>query len=150
MKKINYLTIILISLLAVGCSKVTDSVKKVGLGNRILNYQADEKVDSLIVPPNLTLPSSQGQFNEITEVNSDSDIIKKVQNVEVMRDKYRRWLLVDLPPSEVWVLSKDFFRSYGFEIEKENQNIGLLETNYLQIDTNVPDQSLGVIRAMLS
>ena len=82
MKKINYLTIILISLLAVGCSKVTDSVKKVGLGNRILNYQADEKVDSLIVPPNLTLPSSQGQFNEITEVNSDSDIIKKVQNVD--------------------------------------------------------------------
>ena len=150
MKKINYLTIILISLLAVGCSKVTDSVKKVGLGSRVLNYQADEKVDSLIVPPNLTAPSSQGRFNEITEVNSDRDIIKKVQNVEVMRDKYRRWLLVDLPPSEVWTLSKDFFRSYGFEIEKENQNIGLLETNYLQIDTNVPDQSLGVIRAMLS
>ena len=150
MKNINYLSIILISILAVSCSKVSDTVKKSGLGSRTLNYQSDEKVDSLIIPPELTSPNSQGLFSEIVEVNNDVSIIKKVQNVEVMRDKYRRWLLVDLPPREVWKLSKDFFRSYGFKIEKENQNIGLLETDYLQIDTDVPDQSLGVIRSMLS
>ena len=150
MKNINYLCIILISLLAVSCSKVSDTVKKVGVGSRNLNYQADKKVDSLIIPPGLTSPNSQGVFSEIIEVNNDVNIIKKVQNVKIMRDKYRRWLLVDLPPSEVWTLSKDFFRSYGFKIEKENQNIGILETDYLQIDTNVPDQSLGIIRSMLS
>jgi len=68
----------------------------------------------------------------------------------VMRDKYRRWLLVDLPPTEVWALSKEFFRSYGFQIEKENQKIGLLETDYLEIETKVPDKSLGTIRAALA
>ena len=49
-----------------------------------------------------------------------------------MRDKYRRWLLVDhVLPAEVWGhYRKSFFRSYGFQIEKENQNIGLLETDY--------------------
>jgi outer membrane protein assembly factor BamC len=67
-----------------------------------------------------------------------------------MRDKYRRWLLVDLPSAEVWTLSKEFFRSYGFTIEKENSKIGLLETDYLEIETNVPDKSLGAIRAALS
>ena len=55
-----------------------------------------------------------------------------------------------MPPSEVWSLSKEFFRSFGFKIEKENQKIGILETDYLEIDTNVPDKSLGAIRAGLS
>jgi outer membrane protein assembly factor BamC len=67
-----------------------------------------------------------------------------------MRDKYRRWLVVDLPPSEVWSLSKEFFRSYNFKIEKENQKIGIFETDYLEIETKVPDKSLGAIRASLA
>jgi outer membrane protein assembly factor BamC len=67
-----------------------------------------------------------------------------------MRDKYRRWLVVDLPPSEVWSLSKEFFRSYNFKIKKENQKIGILETDYLEIETVVPDKSLGAIRASLA
>jgi outer membrane protein assembly factor BamC len=76
--------------------------------------------------------------------------VTEVQNVEVKRDAHRRWLLVDMPSSEVWSLSKEFFRSFGFKIEKENQKIGILETDYLEIDTKVPDKSLGVIRAALS
>ena len=104
------------------CSKIVDPIKKVNIGNRVVNYQADEKVDSLIIPPDLTAPSSQGAFTEVIAVSDDDNVVKNVQNVEVMRDKYRRWLVVDLPPSEVWSLSKEFFRSYNFKIKKENQN----------------------------
>jgi len=150
MKTINYLTIILFSLLAISCSKITDPVKKIGLGNRVVNYQSDEKVDSLIIPPDLTAPSSQGLFIDVIEVSNDDNIVKKIQKVEVKRDKYRRWLVVELPSSEVWSLSKEFFRSYNFKIEKENEKIGILETDYLEIETKVPDKSLGSIRASLS
>jgi len=150
MKKINYLTVVVVSLLAVSCSKILEPVKKIGLGSRVVNYQAEEKVGSLIIPPDLTVPSSQGAFNEIIEVSIDDNVIQKIQNVEVKRDKYRRWLVVDLPSSEVWSLSKEFFRSYNFKIEKENQKIGILETDYLEIETKVPDKSLGQIRASLS
>jgi len=150
MKKINYLTIIFISLLAVSCSKVTSPIKKIGLGSRVVNYQADEKVDSLIIPPDLTQPGSLGDFIEVTEPVNNVIVNKKTLNVEVMRDKYRRWLLVDLMPSETWALSKEFFRSYNFKIEKENQKIGIFETDYLEIETKVPDKSLGTIRAALS
>ena len=150
MKKINYLTVVVVSLLAVSCSKILEPVEKIGLGSRVVNYQAEEKVGSLIIPPDLTAPNSQGAFNEIIEVSIDDNIIKKIQNVEVKRDKYRRWLVVDLPSSEVWSLSKEFFRSYNFKIEKENQKIGILETDYLEIETKVPDKSLGQIRASLS
>ena len=150
MKIVNYFNIVLISLFLASCSKVTDPVKEIGLGSRDINYQVDEKVDSLIIPPDLTSPSSQAALTEVEEMVDDSDVLQRVQNVEIKRDKYRRWLLVDLPPNEVWALSKEFFRSYGFKIEKENQKIGLLETNYLEIETKVPDQSLGAIRVALS
>ena len=150
MKIVNYINIALISLLLVSCSKVTDPVKEIALGSRDVNYRADEKVDSLIIPPNLTSPSSQAALTEVEEMTDDSDVLQRVQSVEIKRDKYRRWLLVDLPPSEVWTLSKEFFRSYGFNIEKENQKIGLIETDYLEIETKVPDQSLGSIRVALS
>jgi outer membrane protein assembly factor BamC len=150
MNKINYLTIIFISLLSVSCSKITDPVKKIGLGNRVVNYQVDEKVGSLIIPPNLTEPSSQGEFTEVTEASNDNNFIKITRNVEVKRDKYRRWLLVDIAPSEVWALSKEFLRSYNFKIEKEHQKIGIFETDYLEIETKVPDKSLGAIRSALS
>ena len=150
MKKINYFTIIFISILAIGCSKVAEPVKKIGIGSRVVNYQADEKVNSLVIPPNLTEPGLQGAFIEVIDVSNDIVIIKEAQNVRIMRDRYHRWLLIDKPTNEVWALAKDFFRSYNFKIEKENQKIGIFETEYLEIETKVPDKSLGAIRTALS
>lgn len=150
MKIVNYFNIVLISLFLASCSKVTDPVKEIGLGSRDINYQADEKVDSLIIPPDLTKPSALQALTEVEEIADDGQVAQRVQNIEIQRDKYRRWLLVNLSPSEVWALSKEFFRSYGFKIENENQKIGLIETDYLEIETQVPDKSLGAIRATLA
>ena len=150
MKSINYLIILSVTLSIFGCSKVTEPVKKISLGNRIIDYQADEQVGQLIVPPNLTNPSITGEFSKEIQIESNEPILPTLNNVEVMRDNYRRWLLVDLPSDQVWSISKEFLRSYGFKIEKENQKIGILETNFLEIETDVPDKSLGFIRAALS
>ena len=150
MKYIKHLVIIFIASLLSSCSMVSDPVKKIGLGVRVVNYQGDDTVDSLVIPPDLTKPSSQGLFvDNVGTADKIYDVIK-LQSVQVKRDNYRRWLLVDMAPSEVWSLSKEFFRSFGFKIEKENQKIGILETDYLEIDTKVPDKSLGAIRAALS
>ena len=150
MKVINCLVIVSASLLVISCSKVVDPVQKIGLGTRVISYQADDSTSSLVIPPDLTKPSSEGLFAENVEVSNNQDILTEVGNVEVMRDSHRRWLVVDKPTSEVWSLSKEFFRSYGFVIEKENQKIGIFETDYLEIETKVPDKSLGFIRATLS
>jgi outer membrane protein assembly factor BamC len=121
MRVVNFLIIIFTSFLVISCSKVADPVKKIGIGNRIINYQADEKVDNLVIPPDLTIPNSENLFSEDIELKNDDDIISKAKNVEIKRDNYRRWLEVDKSPNEVWALSKEFFRSYGFQIKKENQ-----------------------------
>ena len=150
MKYIKHLVVIFIASLITSCSMVSDPIKKVGLGGRVVNYQGDDTIDSLVIPPDLTKPNLQGLFVENIGVIDQTYKVTEVQNVEVKRDAHRRWLLVDMPSSEVWSLSKEFFRSFGFKIEKENQKIGILETDYLEIDTKVPDKSLGVIRAALS
>ena len=150
MKYIKHLVVIFVASILTSCSMVSDPVKKIGLGGRVVNYQADETVDALVIPPDLTKPSSQGLFVENLGVTDKGYKVTEIQNVEVKRDTHRRWLLVEMPPSEVWSLSKEFFRSFGFKIKKENQKIGILETDYLEIDTKVPDKSLGAIRAMLS
>jgi len=150
MKCIKHLVVLFIALLLTSCSMVSDPIKKSGLGGRVVNYQGDDTIDSLVIPPNLTKPNSQGLFVENVGVSDQTNKITEVQIVEVKRDAHRRWLLVDIAPSEVWSLSKQFLRSFGFKIEKENQKIGILETDYLEIDTKVPDKSLGAIRSALS
>ena len=147
---IKHIIFIFIASFLTSCSMVADPIKKVGIGGRVINYQGDDKVDSLVIPPDLTKPNSQGMFAENIEVEDNSYQVAEVQNVEVRRDNIRRWLLVNMTPNEVWLLSKEFFRSFGFNIEKENQKIGIMETDYLEIDTNVPDKSLGAIRSGLS
>ena len=149
MKIFSFIVIVLIGMSVASCSKVVEPVKEIGLGSKVIKYQEEDKSASLVLPPDLTQPDFKGDFNKVSP-NSKTEISIKTNNVQVLRDNYRRWLLVDLPPEEVWDLSKEFFRSYGFKIEKENQKTGILETDYLEIETKVPEKSLGRIRAALA
>ena len=150
MKTISRLLIIYFTVLLTSCSMLPEPVKKFGLGDRVLNYQGEDTVSSLVIPPDLTEPSFQSDFND--QYSSDNQTFEgiKVDNVELKRDSFRRWLVVDKTPSEVWPWAKEFLKSYGFKIEKEDQKIGVMETDYLENDINVPDKSLGAIRAFLS
>ena len=150
MKTISRLLIIYFTVLLTSCSMLPEPVKKFGLGDRVLNYQGEDTVSSLVIPPDLTEPSFQSDFND--QYSSENQTFEgvKADNVELKRDSFRRWLVVDKAPSEVWPWAKEFLRSYGFKIEKEDQKIGVMETGYLENDLNVPDKSLGAIRAGLS
>mgnify|MGYP006927758849 CR=1 FL=1 len=56
MNHIKHFIVIIIAYLLTSCSMVSDPVKKIGLGGRVVNYQADGTVDSLVIPPDLTKP----------------------------------------------------------------------------------------------
>ena len=148
MKIVNYLFFIFACFCLVSCSKVAEPIKKIGVGNSTLNYKGEDQIDALIIPPDLTQPNFHDSFNKNFE--KSEDIINRNTKVEVKRDSYRRWLEVNLPPLEVFALSKDFFRSFGFKLVKENQSIGILETDFLEKQTVVPEKSLGPIRAALA
>ncbi len=155
MKYTNCVVVLLSAFVLTGCSSFSSSDDEETLGTRVINYQEVEgEITDLIIPPDLTNPELQGDFVTISGGVSDSSSsgvqLAKVSNVEVRRDAYRRWLLVDKTPSEIWPLAKEFLQSFGFKIKKEDEALGIIETEYLESDPDVPDSSLGGFRAMLS
>ena len=155
MKYTNCVVVLLSVFVLTGCSSFSSSDDEETLGTRVINYQEVEgEITDLIIPPDLTNPESQGYFVTISGGVSDSSSsgvqLAIVSNFEVRRDSYRRWLLVDKTPSEIWPLAKEFLQSFGFKIKKEDEALGIIETEYLESDPDVPDSSLGGFRAMLS
>ena len=76
MKITNFLIIVFISLFVASCSKVADPVKEIGLGSKVIKYQDEEKVDSLVLPPNLTEPDIKGDFSKVVQLG-EVEIAKK-------------------------------------------------------------------------
>ena len=155
MKYTNCVVVLLSAFVLTGCSSFSSSDDEETLGTRVINYQeVGGEITDLIIPPDLTNPESQGDFVSIAgdaSGSSSSDVqLANVANVEVKRDAYRRWLLVDKTPTEIWPLAKEFLQSFGFKIKKEDEALGIIETEYLESDPDVPDSSLGGFRAMLS
>lgn len=154
MKHSNNLVVLLLAFVVTGCSSFSSSDDEEVLGTRVINYQEVEgEITDLVIPPDLTSPESQGVFiDESSASGADSSSVQlaKVVNVEVKRDAYRRWLVVGESPADVWPKVKEFLQSFGFQIKKEDEALGIIETEYLESDPDVPDSSLGGFRALLS
>ncbi|MCS5591360.1 MAG: outer membrane protein assembly factor BamC [Gammaproteobacteria bacterium] len=155
MKYLNNIVVLLLASVLAGCSSFSSSDDDEVLGTRVINYQEVEgEITELVIPPDLTKPDLQGDFVSASSGLAGTDAadvqLVKVANVEVKRDAYRRWLLVNKSPSDIWPLVKEFLQSFGFQIKKEDEALGIIETEYLESDPDVPDSSLGGFRAMLS
>ncbi|SMN16985.1 Outer membrane protein NlpB, lipoprotein component of the protein assembly complex (forms a complex with YaeT, YfiO, and YfgL); Lipoprotein-34 precursor [uncultured Candidatus Thioglobus sp.] len=160
--------LVLLSLTLTGCFSFDEKreVKETSLGERDIKYYSNKTVTSLEIPPDLTKPSSQNAFKlseYVSNIQEDtisfsekdntikeaSSILRTPSNIQVKRSGERRWLIVNKKPDAVWSLSKSFFKSHGFAIKKANKKIGLIETDFLENYPEIPDQSVGLIRAML-
>jgi outer membrane protein assembly factor BamC len=161
------LIIIFLTLLLSGCffGNEKKSEKPPELGSLNINYYANRSVSSLEVPPDLTKPNAENAFKiskYVTGLEEDvvdfsrknkttrrQQIFEKPIGVEVKKSGDRRWLLVDKKPNAVWLLAQNFLKTNGFVIKKRNKKIGMMETDFLENKTEIPDQSLGVIRSLL-
>ena len=166
------ITLIIISSIYISsCSEVIDTSgnknRKIDPGNIPMNYYADKTVKSLVVPPDLTKPNSQNSFRiseYVPNVNenivnfSDSEaakdkntkILAKNSDISVERAGQRRWLVINKNSDIVWELTKDFIKRQGFSIKKSDKKIGIIETDFLENYPEIPEQSLGFFRSMLS
>jgi len=131
------------------------------------NYYSDKSVSSLEVPPDLTKPDIQNSFriqkiaknvqlNEVNlsnkENNKEIDTILKIPtDIKLMKSGSSRWLSVEKDSETLWELSRDFFKSQGFTLEKENKKTGIFQTNYLENRPRprLPSSNLNIIKQML-
>ena len=127
--------------------------------NRI-DYKSASKVATaaLDVPPDLTQIRRDSRFG-IPELNQGSatassyNLQKSNKNVvlangvvaplqlkemRIERDGTQRWLVVQGNPDAIWPQLKDFWQELGFVINIENQDTGVMETDWAENRAKIP------------
>ena len=139
-------TVVVLTTLALlsGCSSVMDSDK--------VNYKTEggTKVVPLDIPPDLSqlsrdtryvVPGSAVSASSMgvrTVAPAAATAAKQVNDVRIERDGKQRWLVVDRSADVVWPLVYAFWKENGFQYVLEQQQLGLLETEWAENRAKIP------------
>ena len=137
------------TLLMGGCSSID------GLfGGSKVDYRTQAaKTAPLEVPPDLTQLAREGRFRATADTVSASGMQSRaaavattnqvapnaVGDIRLERQGNQRWLIVPLPPEQVWPVVKAFWAERGFALEVENAQTGVLETAWTENRTKIPE-----------
>lgn len=143
----------LLLLILTGCSTFSSSDSNV-------NYKKSVTTQPLEIPPEFTATSINEQLvvpdlpTQTTTIGVDNnqrsggqavagvEVLPRSQQVQVMREGNMRWLIVQAPPSLVWVKVKKFLQEQGFAIEVQEPKVGVIETQWAEQQLNVPERGL--------
>ncbi len=131
-----------------GCSSILDGDK--------VNYktQGGTKVVPLDIPPDLTQLTRDTRYavpgGPITASgmavrptpNVAATAAKQVNDVRIERDGKQRWLVVNRSADVVWPIVQEFWKENGFEYVIEQQQLGLLETEWAENRAKIPQDFL--------
>ena len=152
--KLLHLSPLFLLVLMAGCGSMS-------LENKRVDYKstAAKVVPPLEVPPDLTAPAAADQY-AIPETNSESasysdyarngatqairstQVLPENRKVHLMRSGSRRWLLVNDKAENLWPLIKEFWQENGFVIKTENQQAGVIETDWAENREKIPKSGL--------
>lgn len=142
MRNASLISITVLGLLLAGC----------GGGSNTL-YKSAKSNEPLEIPPNLSVPvGGEAENMPALPENMISDaqgntVLLESANVEIKGHGDQRWLLINASPEEVWQQVRGFFVGRGYELKIEEPAIGIMETGWLERNTDVPE---GGIRGMLA
>ena len=138
-----------------GCTALTESGK--------VDYKTEggTKVAPLDIPPDLTQLSRDTRYAVPGGAVTASSLgvrpaptvaataPKQVNDVRIERDGKQRWLVVKRPADAIWPIVQEFWKENGFEYTIEQQQLGLLETEWAENRAKIPQdfirRSLGKV-----
>lgn len=128
--------------------------------NRIDYRSASKAVTAALdVPPDLTQIRRDSRFgipesNQGSATASSYNLQKNNKNVvlangavaplqlkemRIERDGTQRWLVIQASPDAIWPKLKDFWQELGFVISIENQETGVMETDWAENRAKIPE-----------
>ena len=148
---LQYLILFILLLGVSACSAVDNLMDT---KNRI-NYQNNRSVKALEFPPDLTAPEFDMAFalpadgvvkasdieNGTGAYTVDGRHIKVLpgsSNVRISGNGNVRWLEVDAPAEAVWPKIRDFWRSVGISVKRDEPKIGIMETEWAENRAGLP------------
>lgn len=144
--------------LAGGCSGTLEDVWP----DRGPSYKSSRSAQPLEMPPDLTgaavrdsLSIPEGQPTTYSRYSSGDaagtgaaqEVLPEIDDARIERSGNERWLVVSMPPEELWPKLRDFWNDQGFVLEVEEPAAGVMETDWGEKRSRLPT---GAIRDMLS
>lgn len=134
------------SLLA-GCTTLKETME----GERV-DYKSSSsaKAPSLDIPPDLTQLSrdtryvvpgtaiSASSYQVAQPTQSVATAANAVGDVRIERAGTQRWLVVGRPADKLWTPVRDFWLESGFLLAQDQENLGIMETDYAENRAKVP------------
>lgn len=93
--------------------------------------------DSLALPNIAAADSTYSAFKN-TSYKGDKVTPANPQGVKVIRDGANQWLEINAPAEKLWSQLRGFFTEVGFEVKREDINLGIIETNWKENRASLP------------
>jgi outer membrane protein assembly factor BamC len=131
------------------------SVYALGLGGCAImqedkiDYSSAKRANTLEIPPDLTQLSRDQRFSAPNSVVTASGYQQTqpaarvaapdaVRDVRLERAGTQRWLVVKRPPEKLWEPVRDFWQENGFILTLDQENLGLMETDWAENRAKIP------------
>ncbi|WP_426190629.1 outer membrane protein assembly factor BamC [Massilia sp. DWR3-1-1] len=128
-----------------------------------LDYRASKKAPPLDIPPDLTqmqkdnryaIPDGRGVASAssyqkgaapagMPQAGATETVgLASTAAVKVERNGNQRWLVVKQTPEQLWPQLKQFWADSGFTVEEESATTGVMETNWAENRSKIPQDVL--------
>ncbi|MCU0925065.1 MAG: outer membrane protein assembly factor BamC [Hydrogenophaga sp.] len=129
--------------LATGCSVLQEDK---------IDYKSAKQISTLDVPPDLTQLSQDSRYQvpgsvvtasgyqsaQPATASSAGTAVNQLGDVRIERAGDQRWLVVDRPADKLWVPVKDFWQENGFQLQVDQEKLGILETDWAENRAKLP------------
>ncbi len=115
-----------------------------------IDYRSARPAHSLEIPPDLTQLTRDPRFAAPAGVATATGLqaaqpqagaptaATQIGDVRIERAGSQRWLVVNRPPEQLWSPIRDFWQENGFVFTLDQQNLGLLETDWAENRAQIP------------
>jgi len=140
----NRVSIIIISLLLIGCSGFDD----IEVIDKVFqpDYVSSSKAKKLEIPPDLSdmdqasdvysVPGEATSYKDYKSRQSGTSKVVKIgiksTDMKIVKSGALRWLVVKKDPKILWPHIEDFWEDMGFEIRKSSKRTGVMETEWIK------------------
>lgn len=117
----------------------SESKEKKATGLDVPPDLSEPGYNNTLALPNIAADGSTYSAYTNTDYSGDKVIPANPQGVEVVRDGINQWLKINTTAEKLWPQLKTFFTKLGFEIQREDKELGIIDTNWLDNRVNLPD-----------
>lgn len=93
--------------------------------------------DSLALPNIVAGGATYSAYNN-TEYKGDKITPANPKGIKLIRDGANQWLEINATAEKLWPQLREFFAQVGFELKREDKQLGVMETNWLENRASLP------------